>query len=53
MNKTKIKKLDKLLSSSRKISIIPHKNPDGDALGSCLALMHFLKSKSYQVTICK
>ena len=51
MNKTKIKKLDKLLSSSRKIIIIPHKNPDGDALGSCLALMHFLKSKSYQVNI--
>ena len=51
MNKTKIKKLDKLLSSSRKITIIPHKNPDGDALGSCLALMHFLNIKSHQTNI--
>ena len=32
MNKTKIKKLDIFLSSHKKIAIIPHKNPDGDAL---------------------
>ena len=42
MNKTKIKKLEKLLSSPQKITIIPHKNPDGDALGSSLGLMQYL-----------
>ena len=51
MNKTKIKKLEELLSSPKKIIIIPHKNPDGDALGSCLALMHFLNFKSHNSTI--
>ena len=51
MNKTKIKKLEELLSSPKKIIIIPHKNPDGDALGSCLALMHFLNLTSHNSTI--
>ena len=51
MNKTKIKKLDNLISSPKKIVVIPHKNPDGDALGSCLALMHFLKNKSHDANI--
>jgi len=51
MNKSKIQKLDNFLSSHKKITIIPHKNPDGDALGSCLALMHFLKRKSHDASI--
>ena len=51
MNKIKIKKLEELLSSPKKIIIIPHKNPDGDALGSCLALMHFLNLTSHNSTI--
>lgn len=34
--------LKEQLSNRKKIVIIPHKNPDGDALGSCLGLMHFL-----------
>ena len=51
MNKTKIKKLEKLLSSPQKISIIPHKNPDGDALGSSLALMQYLNNKSHHAVI--
>ena len=32
-----------LLEKQPKISIIPHKNPDGDAIGSCLGLYHYLK----------
>jgi len=31
-----------LLSQPQKVVIIPHKNPDGDAIGSSLALSHFL-----------
>lgn len=32
----------KLIGKSDKIIIIPHKGPDGDAIGACLALYHFL-----------
>ncbi|WP_299385735.1 bifunctional oligoribonuclease/PAP phosphatase NrnA [uncultured Lacinutrix sp.] len=31
-----------LLSTPKKIAIIPHKNPDGDAIGSTLGLLHYL-----------
>ena len=31
-----------LLATSKKIAIIPHRSPDGDAMGSTLALYHFL-----------
>lgn len=34
-----------LIEESSSCVIIPHKNPDGDALGSCLALNHFLLKK--------
>ena len=36
-----ISDLQKLLNTSQKIVILPHKNPDGDALGSTLALRFF------------
>lgn len=42
MKKELLDKLSKALNSPKKIVIIPHKNPDGDALGSCLALHLFL-----------
>jgi len=38
--------LQKLLDTTQKIVILPHKNPDGDALGSSLALRYFLLKKS-------
>ncbi len=34
-----------LISSARKILIISHTNPDGDAMGSVTAMKHFLNSK--------
>ena len=46
-----IKKLDKLIIKSNRFVIIPHSNPDGDALGSCLALWHFLKKKNQHIFI--
>ena len=46
-----IKKLDSLIKKSNRFIIIPHSNPDGDALGSCLALWHFLKKKNKRVDI--
>lgn len=40
-----------LLASPKKIAIIPHRNPDGDAMGSTLGLYHFLKQKGHTVTV--
>jgi len=42
MNNQLLKAFHKVLSSPKKAIIIPHKNPDGDALGSSLALHAFL-----------
>ena len=38
-------KIKTLIEKSQNCVVIPHKNPDGDALGSCLALNIFLKNK--------
>ncbi|EAR01004.1 DHH family phosphoesterase [Maribacter sp. HTCC2170] len=43
MNLEDINAVKKLLSQPQKIVIVPHKNPDGDAIGSTLALWHYLK----------
>jgi bifunctional oligoribonuclease and PAP phosphatase NrnA len=40
-----------LLSSSKKIAILPHTNPDADALGSCLGLGGYLMKKDHQVSV--
>lgn len=39
------------LSQARNIVIVPHKGPDGDAIGSSLGLMHFLKNKGHNVDV--
>ena len=39
------------LSEARNIVIVPHKGPDGDAIGSSLGLMHFLKNKGHDVDV--
>lgn len=38
-----IQAIKELLSTPKKIVIIPHRSPDGDAMGSTLGLYHFLK----------
>ncbi len=43
--------IKQLLSTPKKIAIIPHRNPDGDAYGSCLALYHYLLKFNHQVTV--
>lgn len=42
----KISRLAELTEKSEKTVIVSHSNPDGDALGSCNALRHFLKDIS-------
>jgi len=51
MNTNDINSLKALLSSPKAIVIIPHKNPDGDAIGSTLGLYHYLKQYNHNATI--
>ncbi|WP_405415948.1 bifunctional oligoribonuclease/PAP phosphatase NrnA [Maribacter sp. Asnod1-A12] len=51
MNLEHLNELKKLLSSTKKIAIIPHKNPDGDAIGSTLALWHYLVNTGHTASI--
>ena len=49
-----IKKISELISPSKGVKdivIVTHRNPDGDAYGSSLALYHFLKKKKHDVTV--
>ena len=51
MNSTEIKELKSLLNSPKKIVIVPHKNPDGDAIGSTVGLCNFLKANNHLATV--
>ena len=51
MNKQDITSIKQLLSTKRKIVIVPHKNPDGDAIGSTLGLFHYLVKGNHNVHV--
>ncbi|WP_046757384.1 DHH family phosphoesterase [Kordia jejudonensis] len=51
MNEVDIKAIKTLLQTPKNIVIIPHKNPDSDAIGSTLALWHYLKNKGQEAII--
>ncbi len=51
MNKNDIAKVKDLLSSPKSIVIVPHKNPDGDAIGSTLALCSYLSKKGHDAIV--
>lgn len=51
MTKDDIFHIKKLLSKPKNIVIIPHKNPDGDAVGASLGLYHFLKGQKHHVNV--
>ena len=40
-----------LLATPKKIAIVPHRSPDGDAMGSTLAMYHFLKKLGHPATV--
>lgn len=46
-----IKEIKKLLSFPKDVVITTHRNPDGDAIGSSLGLMHYLKKLGHNVKI--
>ena len=43
--------VSQLLEHPKKIVIIGHKNPDGDAVGSCLGLYFYLKMKGHEAQV--
>ena len=51
MNEKDLILIQNLLASPKKIAIIPHRNPDGDAMGSTLGLYHFLKKGNHQPVV--
>lgn len=46
-----LEELKSFLATARNIVIIGHRNPDGDALGSTLALKHYLDKKGHTATV--
>jgi phosphoesterase RecJ-like protein len=46
-----IQAIKELLATPKKIAIIPHRGPDGDAMGSTLGLYHFLLKNNHQPTV--
>lgn len=50
MKKQDIQKVKDALQHAKKIAIVFHFNPDGDAVGSALALYHYFKDDGYDVS---
>ena len=51
MKKEAIESILELLATPKKIAIIPHKNSDGDAMGSTLGLYHFLLKLNHEPVV--
>ncbi|MFL1011888.1 DHH family phosphoesterase [Flavisericum labens] len=51
MKKQDISGIKALLATKKKIVIVPHKNPDGDAIGSSLGLCQFLLKGNHKVHV--
>ena len=51
MNKSDIKEIKELFSVPQNVVIVPHKNPDGDAIGASLAMYHYLKKQGHYPTV--
>lgn len=50
MNKVNITAAKSLINNATNIVVTAHKNPDGDAVGSALALYHYLKNSGKNVS---
>ena len=44
-----IQQIKQIISKPTSIVLVGHKNPDGDAVGACLAMQHYLSLKGHQV----
>ena len=43
--------IERIISENEHFVLLSHKNPDGDALGSSLALSHYLKSRGKNAVV--
>jgi phosphoesterase RecJ-like protein len=50
MNEKQLEAIKKLLAIPKKIVLVAHRNPDGDAIGSTLAMQHYLSKKGHTAT---
>lgn len=51
MEETQLNTLKSALSTPKKVVIIPHRNPDGDAIGSTLGLCHYLAQHGHDCKV--
>jgi phosphoesterase RecJ-like protein len=51
MTKNDVLEIKALLETPKSIVIVPHKNPDGDAMGSTLGLCHYLKHLGHDAIV--
>jgi len=51
MNTEEVNKVKSLLNKPKRVIIVTHKSPDGDAIGSSLGLYNLLLKKGHQVTV--
>ena len=51
MKKQDIQKVKDALQHTKRIAVVFHFNPDGDAVGSALALYHYFKDDGYEVSV--
>jgi len=51
LNQTELNRLSGLLHSPANIVVTSHYNPDGDAVGSAMAVYHLMKQLNHQVTV--
>ncbi|MEX1384140.1 bifunctional oligoribonuclease/PAP phosphatase NrnA [Lutibacter sp.] len=51
MNLREITEIKELLATPKNVVIVPHRNPDGDAIGSSLAIFNYLQKKDHTVTV--
>jgi phosphoesterase RecJ-like protein len=51
MKLSDVKEIKELFSTPKNVVIVPHRNPDGDAIGSSLAMYHFLNNNGHSATV--
>lgn len=51
ISENSIREIERMISACERIVVLSHKNPDGDALGSSLALWHYLKGRGKEAVV--
>jgi bifunctional oligoribonuclease and PAP phosphatase NrnA len=48
---TQLREIKAIFAIPKYIAIVSHRNPDGDAVGSCLAMLHYLNQMGHTVRV--